>query len=240
MYMATGSPFETASPHQAIAVLLLVENSQPMSFIWPDLRDLYLTKLVDNIEKTTAPTPIISLVLESYPSQGTQASFPRQYNGLHEGLRDLRFNGSPDNKLNVAKISTGIDCLISVESQGRPAALHLIIVAASTPSDDGMGGGNSFSTWSLLAQKMAQANIHCHVVMSPNEDMTSLTFLFEETVSIETCVSDDWRSDFSNRTRSSYLPSISSAKSSPVLSGRSSHPQSTSKDHTLTTQHISS
>lgn len=109
MYMATGSPFETASPHQAIAVLLLVENSQPMSFIWPDLRDLYLTKLVDNIEKTTAPTPIISLVLESYPSQGTQASFPRQYNGLHEGLRDLRFNGSPDNKLNVAKISTGID-----------------------------------------------------------------------------------------------------------------------------------
>lgn len=188
MYMATGSPFETASPHQAIAVLLLVENSQPMSFIWPDLRDLYLTKLVDNIEKTTAPTPIISLVLESYPSQGTQASFPRQYNGLHEGLRDLRFNGSPDNKLNVAKISTGIDCLISVESQGRPAALHLIIVAASTPSDDGMGGGNSFSTWSLLAQKMAQANIHCHVVMSPNEDMTSLTFLFEETARLQGAV----------------------------------------------------
>lgn len=48
-------------------------------------------------------------MLESYPSQGTQSSFPRQYNGLHEGLRDLGFNGSPDNKLSAAKISSGID-----------------------------------------------------------------------------------------------------------------------------------
>lgn len=188
MQMVAGSPFETASPHQAIAVLLLVENSQPMSFIWSDLRDLYLTKLVDSIEKINAPTPIISLMLESYPSQGTQSSFPRQYNGLHEGLRDLGFNGSPDNKLSAAKISSGIDCLISVESQGRPAALHLIIVAASTPSDDSMGGGNSFSPWLSLAQKMAQANIHCHVVMSPNEDMTSLSFLFDETARLQSAV----------------------------------------------------
>lgn len=188
MQMVAGSPFETASPHQAIAVLLLVENSQPMSFIWPDLRDLYLTKLVDNIEKTNAPTPIISLVLESYPSQGTPSSFPRQYNGLHEGLRDLRFNGSPDNKLSAAKISSGIDCLISLESEGRPAALHLIIVAARTPSDDSMGGGNNFSLWLLLAQKMAHANIRCHVVMSPNEDMTSLSVLFEETARLQSAV----------------------------------------------------
>lgn len=118
-----------------------------------------------------------------------------------------------------------------------------------------MGGGNSFSTWSLLAQKMAQvrltslkpqnpsdfsfkANIHCHVVMSPNEDMTSLTLLFEETVSIKTCASDGWHSDFessgpspecrrriptfSHRPKPSHLPSISPAKSSPVLSERRS------------------
>ena len=64
MHMAAGSPFETASPHQAIAVLLLIENSQPMSFIWPDLRDLYLTKLVDNIEKTNASNPVCHDALE--------------------------------------------------------------------------------------------------------------------------------------------------------------------------------
>jgi hypothetical protein len=66
--------------------------------------------------------------------------------------------------------------------------------------------------------------------------MTSLSVLFEETVSIYE--SDGWRSDFkssgpspecrrgiptfSHRPKPSHLPSISPAKSSPVLSGRRS------------------
>jgi len=50
--------FRPVVPHQAVATLLLIENSQAMSYVWPDLRDLYLRKLVDTLEGANPAVPV--------------------------------------------------------------------------------------------------------------------------------------------------------------------------------------
>jgi hypothetical protein len=49
--------------------------------------------------------------------------------------------------------------LESAKFSGHPATLHLVIVAATTPSDDDNGipfPGTGYSPWLFLAQKMAK------------------------------------------------------------------------------------
>lgn len=49
--------------------------------------------------------------------------------------------------------------LESAKFSGHPAALHLVIVAATTPTDDDNGmpfSGNGYSPWFFLAQKLAK------------------------------------------------------------------------------------
>ena len=41
--------FKPVSPHQPVATVILVENSEAMSHIWSDLQDQYLNKLVDSL-----------------------------------------------------------------------------------------------------------------------------------------------------------------------------------------------
>ena len=42
--------FKPMVPHQPVATVILVENSQAMSYIWSDLQDQYLNKLVDKLK----------------------------------------------------------------------------------------------------------------------------------------------------------------------------------------------
>ena len=49
--------------------------------------------------------------------------------------------------------------LESAKFSGHPGALHLVIVAATTPTDDDNGkvfSGNGYSPWFFLAQKLAK------------------------------------------------------------------------------------
>ncbi|KAF9467593.1 hypothetical protein BDZ94DRAFT_968722 [Collybia nuda] len=192
--MPANSPFKPMAPHQAVATLLLIENSQAMSYIWPDLRDRYLQPLLSRFE-TNPAVPITTLVLESLPLQDERIpAGPRQYNVLQNGLNDFRFNCDPSNKLSVGKVSSGADILASTKFQGQPVARHLIIVAASTPVPDTTGVDlGSFigrTPWYQLAQKFAQADIQCHMVVGPNEDMAPLMTLFEETLRLQNYVEE--------------------------------------------------
>ncbi|KAF8966754.1 hypothetical protein BDZ97DRAFT_1917274 [Flammula alnicola] len=171
MTHAPSSLFKAILPHQPVAMLMLIENSQTMSHIWSDLRDQYLDRLVDNLTLANSSAPITV-----------------SYSGYHDGLRDVKFNFNPDNKISVGRINSCIDFLDSVKFQGQPPVLHLIIVAATTPSDDDSGTGFSssgYSPWIFLAQKMAEKHIHCHMVVSPQHGMGSLTTLFEETLRLQ-------------------------------------------------------
>lgn len=49
--------------------------------------------------------------------------------------------------------------LESAKFSGHPAVLHLVIVAATTPTEDDNGvpfSGNGYSPWLFLAQKLAK------------------------------------------------------------------------------------
>lgn len=50
-------------------------------------------------------------MLETLPPEDQKSApiVPRQHDGLHNGLRDFRFNYDPRNRLSVGKISNGID-----------------------------------------------------------------------------------------------------------------------------------
>ncbi|KAF8174573.1 hypothetical protein BJ912DRAFT_1046492 [Pholiota molesta] len=183
--------FKPTTPHQPIAILMLIENSLAMSQIWPDLRDQYVTRVVETATSANvATTPITVSVLESYPCQdhGANPSLPRQYSGNHDALGDLKFNHNPDNKISIGRINSCVDFLDSFKYQGQPAALHLIIVAATPPSDDSNEACVSpgeYSPWIFLAKKMAERSIHCHIVVSPQNATGSLTTLFEETLRMQ-------------------------------------------------------
>ena len=121
------------------------------------------------------------LVLESYACQdhGSNSSLPRQYSGYHDGLRNLKFNYTPENRISVGIVNSCIDVRIifflyyilmvfyqtvshklldSERFQGQNLALHLVVVAATTPSDENNGtySPNNFSPWCHLAQKLAK------------------------------------------------------------------------------------
>ena len=49
--------FKPAHPRQPVATLMLIENSQSMSFIWTDLRDQYLGRLVDGVAAANPSVP---------------------------------------------------------------------------------------------------------------------------------------------------------------------------------------
>ncbi|KIM44132.1 hypothetical protein M413DRAFT_443176 [Hebeloma cylindrosporum] len=184
------SLFKSAHPHQPVATLMLVENSRSMSLIWGDLRDQYLGRLVDGVASANQSVPITVSVLESYPcpDSGSNPALPRQYSGPHDGLLEVQFNGNPENRLSAGRINQAIDFLESAKFSGHPAALHLVIVAVTTPTDDDNGmpfSGNGYPPWHFLAQKLAKNDIHCHIVVSPQNDMGSLTLLFEETLRLQ-------------------------------------------------------
>ena len=56
--MAESSLFQTALPHQPIDVMLLVDNSHKMSLIWDDLRDRYLSRLMERLKVANDPQPV--------------------------------------------------------------------------------------------------------------------------------------------------------------------------------------
>ncbi|KAF7416316.1 hypothetical protein PC9H_002581 [Pleurotus ostreatus] len=185
--------FRPPMPNQAVATLLLIENSRTMASLWSDLRDHYLQPLVETLERPYPPVPTTMFVLPSLPPTDDPSLYSavhHQSNGLHNGLRDIRFNYDPSNRLTPARISTGIDLLASTKFQGQAAALHLVIVAATAPSEDPTGlelglppeGG---SVWHLLAEKMSQADILCHIVLASSQNMSSLTSMFDETIRLQ-------------------------------------------------------
>ncbi|PFH49651.1 hypothetical protein AMATHDRAFT_4732 [Amanita thiersii Skay4041] len=182
---------KVSSPLLAVATLLLVENSSSMSSIWHILRDRYLPSIVKKIEGANSATSSSTFLVESSSPPGLNSPVPRQYKAAQSGSCELEFNHDVNNKLSAEKISTSIDLLTSITVQGRPTARHLIIVAASTPTSDYLNedltGFTGLSPWHQLAEKLAQENISCHLVLKPDQDMSPLRALFEETLRLRRC-----------------------------------------------------
>jgi hypothetical protein len=55
--------FKPVFPHQPVATVILVENSEAMSHIWSDLQDQYLNKLVDSLVVANPFVPVCDVLL---------------------------------------------------------------------------------------------------------------------------------------------------------------------------------
>jgi hypothetical protein len=149
MTASSGLPFSPVMQQQAMVTLLLIENSQAMSFIWDDLRDRYLPSVVTKLGSAdptvsvsshdgSNPLRVLSsyhqqnkmLVLESLPQQNRGFSpVPRQYDALETGLCDVRFNYDPCNRLTVGKIWNGVDVSGKYSTKGNHPNLHMKFVS---------------------------------------------------------------------------------------------------------------
>ncbi|KAG6915299.1 hypothetical protein DXG01_012250 [Tephrocybe rancida] len=144
----------------------------------------------------TNPTaPITIFISESLPANDTGFSgVPRQYDTIQNGLMDVSFNWDPRNRFSPENIWNSIDYLTAAGFQGQPVVQHLVIVAASTPFDDTFGVNptnySGSTRWHQLALKLSQANIQCHLVMSPHQDMRPLATLFEETLRLQNSIEE--------------------------------------------------
>ncbi|KAF5376439.1 hypothetical protein D9615_008679 [Tricholomella constricta] len=191
----SSSQLEPVMQHQAVATLLMIENSQAMSLMWSDLQDRYLLNVMTRFENANPAAPITTLILESLPTHDTGfPAVPRQYSAVRAGLQDVRFNWDPQNRLTAGKIWSGIEFLASTEFQGQPVVRHLVIVAASTPFDDTFGmNTTSYSgstPWHQLAHRLTQADIQCHMVLSPSQDMGPFMTLFSETLRLQNFIEE--------------------------------------------------
>ncbi|RXW17713.1 hypothetical protein EST38_g8141 [Candolleomyces aberdarensis] len=198
--------FAPTVPCQASSVLFLIENSDRMASIWSDMRDYCLKPLLSEFDEANRNAPIKVFAVESLPNSpaGLPHADRESPNGLHHGLGNIRFNGSPMNRISAANVDAAIDLLSSVVYAGQPVSSHLIIVAASAPFDNPLLGIRQYA-WFLLAEKLKkarsllsfyfahpgnspylllsdQANIYCHLVLARNEEnMSSLIGLFDKT-----------------------------------------------------------
>ncbi|KAJ3534502.1 hypothetical protein NMY22_g6895 [Coprinellus aureogranulatus] len=147
------SLFVPKGPHQASAILLLIENSVAMAAIWSDIRERCLEPLLAEFDQTNRRYPTKVFAVEALP---VSSAMDRDgYNGVHRGLNNIRFNESPSNRLSTAKVNAAIDLLSTVTYDGRPVTLHLILVAASSPIENPLLGIRQYA-WFLLAEKLQQ------------------------------------------------------------------------------------
>lgn len=102
------SLFAPKPPHEASAVLLLIENSVAMSAIWSDIRQQSLEPLLAHLDRENRRHPVKVFAVEALPvpslSPGQGA-----HNGVHRGLDNIRFNQSPNNRLSTAKVNAAMD-----------------------------------------------------------------------------------------------------------------------------------
>ncbi|KAJ3483880.1 hypothetical protein NLJ89_g12027 [Agrocybe chaxingu] len=151
--------FKSPDPQQPIAVLLLIENSKNMAAIWPDLRDQYLRRLLDSIVAANPGAPVAVTILEtSACNHGSPRSSPRPYLDTHQGLYTVNFDHSPENRVSPGKIDACINYLDTAKYSGQLCtARHLIVAAATAPSDDstGMLIPENYSPWFSLSSKLA-------------------------------------------------------------------------------------
>ncbi|KAF8628772.1 hypothetical protein AX15_003728 [Amanita polypyramis BW_CC] len=178
--MPTGCPTsKLSSPHQAVATLLLIENSSPMSTIWHVFRDRYLPSILRKIGR---PSSAHSTFFIESSSLSPGLTVPPQFKVYRGCASELEFDCDPSNTISLEKIYNSLDLLTSMAIQALPVALHLIIVAASTPLNDYPNYMNQPSPWLRLSERMAQEDVNCHLVLRCDLDTCPFKFLFEETL----------------------------------------------------------
>ncbi|KAL4062435.1 hypothetical protein V8B97DRAFT_2026764 [Scleroderma yunnanense] len=174
--------FKSDPAAKAVITLVLIENSQEMVPAWSDLRGHYLPTLLGTmrVANPVVPIPILWLTTAPVGNDSTSQAVPppRQYNQLP----DLKFSFQPGNRISSRIINRSIELILkaALRFHDGPVSLHLIIVAASSPLEGiwSVAPQAGKSEWQLVAEKLAQNKIHCHMILRAAQNMRSLEELF--------------------------------------------------------------
>ncbi|KAJ7689000.1 hypothetical protein B0H17DRAFT_1135292 [Mycena rosella] len=122
--------------------LLMIENSSALAGFWPDLRDCYLPRLVEQLGGSHPENLTSIFISESRSAYDFHGSGIRQYSSLKDGLKQFEFNYDLDNILSTTQIQTAVEALtfstITVLVVSGPSNLsvrHLIVVVATPPTE---------------------------------------------------------------------------------------------------------
>ncbi|EIW74163.1 hypothetical protein CONPUDRAFT_147802 [Coniophora puteana RWD-64-598 SS2] len=162
--MATpGDPalLRSLSQVQAVSALILVENSEPMVSLWPELQNDYLPSMLAAIRVAHPITPIRVMMLHSGLVTDHSTTSPTSHINFNE-VPNITFNLDPSNRITPQSVRRAIE-LLSTPAQHSQTSRHLIIAAASNPSN-GPPGRAGASEWQLLGQRLAEHGIQCHVI----------------------------------------------------------------------------
>ncbi|KAF9530129.1 hypothetical protein CPB83DRAFT_851610 [Crepidotus variabilis] len=172
--------------NQPLTVLLLIENSQKMLSVWQELKEHYLNPLVETIVQSSGSVQTSFFVIESSVDTNIASYSPRQYPSSRSALMSVNFGYGLDGRISPARVEHCIQHLDgSSYNVDLSSSLHLVIVAASAPTNDcsGIAVPAAVSPWNVLADRLTERNIHCHLVMAPGqEDVSPFTLLFEHTL----------------------------------------------------------
>ncbi|KAJ7139972.1 hypothetical protein C8R43DRAFT_1131711 [Mycena crocata] len=159
--------------------LLMIENSSALAPFWPDLRDCYLPRLVEQLSGTYNTHQTNIFISESRPaSHDFHNNVTRQHGSLQIGLKEFQFNYDPDNRLSTTQIQS---CIEFLSSSGTSQIQHLIIVAATTPTVELGDVQLLYDPWHEMAKMLTQSNIYLHLALTSNLRSGLLPNLFEQT-----------------------------------------------------------
>ncbi|KAI0055401.1 hypothetical protein BV25DRAFT_1921836 [Artomyces pyxidatus] len=184
--------FTSATPGESIATLVLIENSSAMVSRWPDLRDRHLPTLLGTMRIENPISPINVLWLMSCPAnEATTSSTPDHGSRQSNQLPEVWFNAQPSNRISPWTIYHGAQLLASTFPD-LPTSRHLIVIAASAPSENGdkipgVSGAETDDPWLPLRTKLYQEDIHLHMILNPRDKADSFIKLFDDLLNLQNC-----------------------------------------------------
>ncbi|KAI0631385.1 hypothetical protein C8Q77DRAFT_1218892 [Trametes polyzona] len=175
-----------AMPGDALALLVLVEDSAQMAAKWPDVRDSYLPLLLEHLRAADPSVQIEARWLT------TSSSFPVALHAIADPVHcrtvpDLALGHGPDVKISPAAIQNAIQILAS-SLRGTSATRHFVLVAAtgplaSSPMSEATPSG--FDPWDDIALVLKQENIRLHVILNIGAEMRTYHELFKRSLQLQ-------------------------------------------------------
>ncbi|KAH9895637.1 hypothetical protein C8Q73DRAFT_643968 [Cubamyces lactineus] len=175
-----------AMPGDAVSVLILVEDSAQMAAKWPDVRDLYLPVLLENLR---ADDPSVQMEARwlTTSSSCPVATYPIMDTAQCRNIPDLALGQGHSSKISPMVIHQAVSILASV-SRGTNSTRHFVLVAAtgppsSSPMTEATPSG--FDPWDDIALVLKQEYIRLHVILNIGAEMRTYHELFKRSLQLQ-------------------------------------------------------
>ncbi|RDX42243.1 hypothetical protein OH76DRAFT_1363119 [Lentinus brumalis] len=176
-----------AMPGDALSVLVLVEDSAAMAAKWPDVRDSYLPKLLENLRSAD---PFVQMDARWVTTSSAPAASPPVaiMDAAQARMRgDLPLGQGSPAKLSPAIVTNAISILSST-GRRQNTTRHLILVAATGPLTQGTlndATPSGFDAWDDIAVFLKQQYMRLHVILSIGAEMRTYHELFKRSLQLQ-------------------------------------------------------